>query len=121
MAKLTREQTALINHYGWTVKGVKRLSKSKIKAIYLHNIERDARNNFQELTSPFDIKTPRTNIRDKRIKEVYLKDATPRRYRKAKLDYDANKPEFARGKGNKYGMTYSNKTGEIERGPVGTL
>lgn len=120
---LSREQTALVMHYGWTIKGVKRLPKSKINQIYRKLVKQDAYKNFQELKSPYlDVER---QFKDRKVAEIYRKDQRPKRYRKQGLrgaDIAAMKPEFQRGRGDKYGYTYkTHKDGYIERGPVGTL
>ena len=120
---LTKEQTALINHYGWTVKGVKRLPLKTINRIYTKLVKQDAHKNFEELKSPFlEIEK---QFKDKKVAEIYRMDQRPRRYRKQGLkgrDIALMKPEFQRGRGDKYGYTYkTHKDGYIERGPVGTL
>lgn len=59
----------------------------------------------------------RVNHERQALKETF-KQQNALRYRKAKKDYDANKPEYARGKGNKYCETYTRDkiSGDITRG-----
>lgn len=103
---MSRDHLTLLNHYNFSHKQLKNISNSQAKKL----VSRMQKQVCQII--------PRHRNSVHQVIIDTFKQQNANRYRKAKKDYDANKPEYARGRGNKYCETFRRDkiTGEIERG-----